>query len=155
MRNVFVIRGVARTALAVLTVASSALAQSRPPVDPRLYAGLTWRNLGPFRGGRIAAVSGAIGQPGTFYIGLPAGGVWKTTSAGADLVPDLRRDQGRRRRSARSKSRRPIRTSIYVGTGDIDHRRRRSTKATASTSRPTPGAPGGTSGSTRRSRSRR
>src|SRR6184192_4818651 len=58
-----------------------------PPVVPGLLSGLVWRNLGPFRGGRIAAVSGAIGQPGVFYIGLPAGGVWKTTSAGETWYP--------------------------------------------------------------------
>jgi photosystem II stability/assembly factor-like uncharacterized protein len=56
-------------------------------VDPRLYAALTWRNIGPFRAGRVAAVSGAIGQPGVFYMGLPAGGVWKTTSAGETWYP--------------------------------------------------------------------
>src|SRR5437773_7283610 len=60
---------------------------ARPPVAPRLLSGLVWRNLGPFRGGRIAAVSGAIGQPGVFYVGLPAGGVWKTTSAGETWTP--------------------------------------------------------------------
>src|SRR5690349_3686212 len=58
-----------------------------PPVDPGLYAGLVWRNIGPFRGGRIAAVSGVIGQPGVFYVGLPAAGVWKTTSAGETWYP--------------------------------------------------------------------
>src|SRR2546423_1419938 len=58
-----------------------------PPVAPGLLSGLVWRNLGPLRGGRIAAVSGAIGQPGVFYIGLPAGGVWKTTSAGETWTP--------------------------------------------------------------------
>src|SRR4051812_34323559 len=57
------------------------------PVDPALYAGLRWRNIGPFRGGRIAAVTGAVGQPGVFYAGLPAGGVWKTTSAGETWYP--------------------------------------------------------------------
>jgi hypothetical protein len=60
---------------------------SAPPVDPHLLSGLTWRNLGPFRAGRVAAVSGAIGKPGVFYIGLPAGGVWKTTSAGETWYP--------------------------------------------------------------------
>src|SRR5205809_6241712 len=60
---------------------------ARPPVAPGLLSGLVWRNLGPFRGGRISAVSGAIGQPGVFYIGLPAGGVWKTTSAGETWTP--------------------------------------------------------------------
>ena len=57
------------------------------PVAPELLAGLRWRNLGPFRGGRISAVSGAIGQPGVFYVGLPMGGVWKTTSAGETWIP--------------------------------------------------------------------
>ena len=45
------------------------------PIDPVHCAGLVWRNIGPLRGGRIAAVSGVIGQPGVFYVGLPAGGV--------------------------------------------------------------------------------
>lgn len=52
-----------------------------------LIAGLRWRNIGPFHGGRIAAVTGAIGQPGVFYIGAPAGGIWKTTSAGVTWFP--------------------------------------------------------------------
>src|SRR2546423_13996090 len=52
-----------------------------------LFAGLRWRNIGPFHGGRIAAVTGAIGQPGVFYIGAPAGGIWKTTSAGVTWSP--------------------------------------------------------------------
>ncbi len=72
----------------------SAQATSSPTVDPRLYAGLTWRNVGPFRGGRVGAVTGVMGEPGTFYAGFPGGGVWKTTSAGEDVVPGVRRDQG-------------------------------------------------------------
>ncbi len=75
-------------AAAVLLLATlSPKPQSSGPIDPSLYAGLQWRNLGPFRGGRIAAVSGAIGQPGVFYAGLPLGGVWKTTSAGVTWTP--------------------------------------------------------------------
>src|SRR5436305_770842 len=52
-----------------------------------LFAGLRWRNIGPFHGGRIAAVTGAIGQPGVFYLGAPAGGIWKTTNAGVTWFP--------------------------------------------------------------------
>jgi photosystem II stability/assembly factor-like uncharacterized protein len=52
-----------------------------------LVAGLRWRNIGPFHGGRISAVTGAIGQPGVFYLGTPAGGIWKTTSAGVKWTP--------------------------------------------------------------------
>jgi hypothetical protein len=53
----------------------------------QLLAGLKWRNVGPFRGGRVATVAGAVGQPGVFYMGAVLGGVWKTTSAGATWYP--------------------------------------------------------------------
>ncbi|MGH9482944.1 MAG: WD40/YVTN/BNR-like repeat-containing protein, partial [Terriglobales bacterium] len=56
-------------------------------VNPNLYAGLRWRLIGPFRAGRVAAVTGAVGEPGVFYIGLPLGGAWKTTSAGMTWFP--------------------------------------------------------------------
>jgi len=52
-----------------------------------LLGGLKWRNVGPFRAGRVSAVSGAIGQPGVFYMGMVLGGVWKTTSAGTTWYP--------------------------------------------------------------------
>src|ERR1051325_11538264 len=66
---------------AVTVAATSVAAQSS------LLSGLAWRNVGPFRGGRISAVAGAIGQPGVFYFGAANGGVWKTTSAGATWYP--------------------------------------------------------------------
>lgn len=56
-------------------------------VSDDLFSGLRWRNIGPFHGGRVSAVSGAIGQPGTFYLGAPLGGMWKTTNAGVSWVP--------------------------------------------------------------------
>jgi photosystem II stability/assembly factor-like uncharacterized protein len=64
-------------------------------VESQLYAGLQWRSIGPFRGGRIAAVSGSLTQPGVFYAAAALGGVWKTVSAGAtwfnvtDSVPEI------------------------------------------------------------------
>ncbi len=51
------------------------------------FAGLRWRNIGPFHGGRVSAVTGAIGQAGVFYLGAPAGGIWKTTNAGVSWFP--------------------------------------------------------------------
>ncbi len=56
-------------------------------VNPNLYAGLKWRNVGPFHGGRISSVTGAVGQSGTFYAGTPMGGIWKTTSGGVTWFP--------------------------------------------------------------------
>ena len=48
------------------------------------FTGLVeWRCIGPFRGGRVVAVSGSYHDRKTFYFGACAGGVWKTTDAGA------------------------------------------------------------------------
>jgi photosystem II stability/assembly factor-like uncharacterized protein len=77
-----------------------------------------WRNVGPFRGGRISAVSGAIGQPGVFYAGTPAGGVWKTTSAGETWFPVF--DSIRTVSSIGAIEVAPSDPNvIYVGTGDV------------------------------------
>src|SRR2546421_7401625 len=82
-----------------------------------LIAGLRWRNIGPFHGGRIAAVTGAIGQPGVFYIGAPAGGIWKTTSAGVTWSPIF--DQFTNVDSVGAIQVAPSDTNIvYAGTGD-------------------------------------
>ncbi len=43
---------------------------------------LKWRNIGPFRGGRVTAVSGVASKPRTFYMGATGGGVWQTDDAG-------------------------------------------------------------------------
>ncbi len=73
-------------ALAVLAAAFGGLsAQQR--FDATLYSGLRWRMIGPFRGGRVNAVSGVPGQPTTFYFGSVGGGVWKTTNAGRTWAP--------------------------------------------------------------------
>src|ERR1700757_3702495 len=59
---------------------SSAL--SAGGVDPARFQALHWRGIGPYRGGRVLAVSGVPGDPYVFYFGGVAGGVWKTTDAG-------------------------------------------------------------------------
>jgi photosystem II stability/assembly factor-like uncharacterized protein len=55
--------------------------------DASLYSGLRWRMIGPFRAGRVNAVSGVVGQPETFYFGSVGGGVWKTINAGRSWTP--------------------------------------------------------------------
>jgi photosystem II stability/assembly factor-like uncharacterized protein len=52
-----------------------------------LYSGLHWRLIGPFRGGRVNAVSGVAGQPSTFYYGSVGGGVWKSNNSGRTWSP--------------------------------------------------------------------
>ncbi len=50
--------------------------------SPALYRQLTWRNVGPARGGRVTAVAGIPSEPATFYMGSTGGGVWKTEDYG-------------------------------------------------------------------------
>jgi photosystem II stability/assembly factor-like uncharacterized protein len=59
----------------------------RAAIDPSLFSGLRWRMLGPFRGGRVDAVSGVPGRPHEFYFGHVNGGVWKTIDGGRVWFP--------------------------------------------------------------------
>ncbi len=93
------------------------LARVNTALGDDLFAGLRWRNIGPFHGGRISAVTGAVGQPGVFYVGAPAGGIWKTTSAGVTWFPIF--DQFTNVDSIGAVQVAPSDPSIvYAGTGD-------------------------------------
>ena len=65
----------------------SAASLRAKPIDPGLYSGLNWRLIGPFRGGRVTAVTGVPGQPNHFYFGSVGGGVWETRNAGRTWDP--------------------------------------------------------------------
>ena len=69
-------------ALAAPITVTAATAAPKPAVDPTLFNGLKWREVGPFRGGRVAAVTGLAGDRNTYYFGGTGGGVWKTTDGG-------------------------------------------------------------------------
>ncbi len=67
--------------LLTLLPAASAFSQNTD-VDTSFYNGLKYRNIGPFRGGRSAAVTGVTNNPMLYYFGGTGGGVWKTEDAG-------------------------------------------------------------------------
>ena len=56
---------------------------SNGKVDPRLLETMEWRQVGPFRGGRVVAVAGHPTEPTVFYFGATSGGVWMSDDAGA------------------------------------------------------------------------
>ena len=67
----------------VLLTCTSAFAA----VDPTLFNDLHWRLLGPFRAGRVLAVTGVPGEAEHFYFGSVNGGVWETKDAGRTWTP--------------------------------------------------------------------
>jgi len=52
--------------------------------DDADFEGLSFRSIGPTRGGRSTAVAGITEEPLTFFMGSTGGGVWKTEDAGQD-----------------------------------------------------------------------
>ncbi len=79
-------RSAARLALIGLTLGSPLAAQTAGGIDPRAAQALRFRNIGPFRGGRVTTVAGVPQRKLEFYMGATGGGVWKTTDAGQNWI---------------------------------------------------------------------
>ncbi len=78
---------------------------------------MRWRSIGPFRAGRVSAVSGIPGNAATFYMGSAGGGVWKTTDGGVEWKPIFdAEDVASIGALVVSPSDPDV---IYVGTGDV------------------------------------
>ena len=76
IRIVIVLVGI----IAAAAVTSPAYATDT--VNPELISSLKWREIGPWRGGRVTAVTGVPGNTRLYYMGATGGGVWKTVNAG-------------------------------------------------------------------------
>ena len=72
-----------RFLLSVFLLSQAVCAQ----IDEKLLSGMQYRLIGPFRGGRVLAVTGVTGDPQTYYFGAAAGGVWKSVDGGAHWTP--------------------------------------------------------------------
>src|SRR6266567_2239871 len=75
-----------RSCVAAMTFALTlrALAQNSPA---DLYKELKFRQIGPFRGGRVVAVAGVLSRPFVYYFGGTGGGIFKTSDGGANWEP--------------------------------------------------------------------
>jgi len=62
----------------------ASLRQTTRTDDQSLFKALQWREIGPFRGGRVTAVAGVATQPFVYYFGATGGGMWKTTDGGVN-----------------------------------------------------------------------
>jgi len=71
---------------AIVILLSLTTAVSLADIDrdtfPAEIRALEWREVGPYRGGRSATVTGIPSQPNTYYFGATGGGVWKTSNGG-------------------------------------------------------------------------
>lgn len=98
--------------LCFLALTAVAIAQA----DPSAYAALRWRLIGPFRAGRVTAVSGVAGDTSVYYIATPNGGIWKTTDGGRVWRPIF---DAERVASVGALAVAPSRPDIiYAGTGE-------------------------------------
>ena len=90
---------------------------------PPCSRGLKWREVGPFRGGRVAAVAGVPGDRTPSTSARTGGGVWKTTDGGAHLGERLGRLLRRLGRRGRRLRVRPERRLRRQGRGDDPRQR--------------------------------
>ena len=62
-------------------------ARAQEAFPEELWGSLTWRNVGPPRGGRSIAVASSAARPFEYYMGTTGGGLWKTTDGGQNWRP--------------------------------------------------------------------
>ncbi len=85
MRGLWLIlrcRALSLAVFSVVAVVPAAPAAGIAELAPAELAGLQWREVGPYRGGRAAAVTGVAGDRDVYYFGSTGGGVWKSTDQG-------------------------------------------------------------------------
>jgi photosystem II stability/assembly factor-like uncharacterized protein len=106
--------------LILLAALSGSLSVSAQSISPDHFSALQWRLIGPFRGGRVVAVTGVPGEGTTFYFGSVGGGVWKTMDAGVTWNPSF---DGQPVASIGAIGVAPSNPNIlYAGTGESDIR---------------------------------
>lgn len=80
---------------------------------------MRWRQVGPFRAGRVTAVAGIPGNPAVYYMGTPGGGVWQTTDGGMEWKPIFDQEHISSVGALAVAPSNP--KIIYVGTGDVSN----------------------------------
>src|SRR5215468_4089991 len=75
------------TAILMFTALNWMAATLHAQIPPSYFSGMRWRSIGPARSGYVSAPAGVPGDPTTYYVGLPEGGVWKTSNGGTTWKP--------------------------------------------------------------------
>jgi photosystem II stability/assembly factor-like uncharacterized protein len=103
----------------VLILAASPLPMLAQQYDASLYDGMRWRQIGPFRAGRVSAVAGIPGDAAVYYMGTPGGGVWKTVDGGVVWAPIFDQEHVASIGAIAVAPSKP--DIVYVGTGDVSN----------------------------------
>ncbi len=84
--------------------------------EDKLFKGMKYRLIGPFRGGRSLTAAGIPGDPTTYYFGATGGGVWKSNDGAMSWSPVFDKEgSGSIGSLAVANS---DHNTIYVGTGE-------------------------------------
>jgi photosystem II stability/assembly factor-like uncharacterized protein len=111
---------VAFSIAAILAVIGFPLVFAQAQYNANTFSGLHWRMIGPFRGGRVNAVTGVPGQPTVFYFGSVGGGLWKTINSGRTWTPVFDSEPIASIGAIGVAPSNP--NVVYVGTGEADMR---------------------------------
>ena len=109
-----------RRTLLLSFVCSALVVAAAPPYDSNIFAGLHWRMIGPFRGGRVNGVTGVPGRPHEYYFGSVGGGVWKSINDGRTWTPVFDSQPIASIGAIGVSASNP--DVVYVGTGEADMR---------------------------------
>jgi photosystem II stability/assembly factor-like uncharacterized protein len=110
------LRGACRSIAICLLAILPATAQQ---YSPSLYSGMQWRQIGPFRAGRVTDVTGVPGQPAIYYMGTAGGGAWKTTDGGMVWKPIFDKQNVASIGAIAVAPSNP--NTVYIGTGDVSN----------------------------------
>jgi photosystem II stability/assembly factor-like uncharacterized protein len=72
---------------AALVLALPTVGRAQAAYDSTVFTGLSWREIGIFRGGRTVAVAGSAARPREYWMGTTGGGVFKSTDGGETWTP--------------------------------------------------------------------
>ena len=134
-------RAVSAFAAALLAAFSVSVPLGAQQVDPALYQGLVWREIGPYRGGRTKAVVGVPSQPGSVLRRLRERGCVEEHRLRTGVEAHLRlRAHGLHRRAGRGPfgSERDLRGQRRGDAASGPHRGRRHLQVRATAARPGP-----------------
>jgi len=121
MKNQNILNALLMAGLMLSISATDLLAQQINAPQESEFKGMTWRNIGPNRGGRSLGIAGSSARKLEYYFGAVGGGLWKTIDGGSTWKPvtDGQITSSSVGAVAVSESNPDV---VYIGTGEVAFR---------------------------------